>query len=452
MPALTSLAERAADLCSNPTWAEHPGMTPVLALVQELAAQCQQQAAYLLHLGDEHVQSQQELACLREENADPSRQLHRHSGNSGQPPSQDILRKPSPSAAHPRPNGGRQSRQTSGQPGHQNKTLQAIPSKDVHQVANHWPPVCRDCGLARPHQDDGLPLRRQVYNLPEPQPLTVTEHVTYCVVCPVCHTRPKASFPDGVTAPTQYGSGLAAASSYLRYQQHLPVARLRKLLCDLFGVHLATGTVENLCLRVVHGLLLHLKALKQAALALPLACLVETSLRVDGCLVWLHTLCIDQVTYYGNLPYEVMHAFCQAHLLRNLEEVFEQEGEENRWAAAMQALQRESQEMPLTWFGQHQQVDPYPGLEGLKALRTALLDPVIDPYENQAPPYKGGPSPWSQPSSGPVPGPGGLSVALSAAGRVLNLQPGGVGPARDWPADEVLGMLPHQRPGQALHR
>ena len=259
MPALTSLAERAADLCSNPTWAEHPGMMPVLALVQELAAQCQQQAAYLLHLGDEHVQSQQELACLREENADPRRQLHRHSGNSGQP-------------------------------GHQNKTLQAIPSKDVHQVANHWPPVCRDCGLARPHQADGLPLRRQVYNLPEPRPLTVTEHVTYCVVCPVCHTRPKASFPDGVTAPTQYGSDLAAVSSYLRYQQHLPVARLRKLLCDLFGVHLATGTVENLCLRVVHGLLLHLKALKQAALALPLACLVETSLRVDGCLVWLHTL------------------------------------------------------------------------------------------------------------------------------------------------------------------
>ena len=424
MPALPSLAERAAALCANPVWAEHPGIAPVLALVHELAVQCQQQSTHLLHLGDEHAQSQseivrldqahtqaqKEIARLREENADLRRQLNRHSGNSGQPPSQDGPRR-RPQTRSLRPKGGRR---PGGQPGHKGRTLQAIPSKDVDQVVDHWPPVCQDCGCPLPQQDDGPPMRRQVHDLPEPQPLVVTEHVAHAVACPGCQTRSQGTFPDEVTAPTQYGSGLAAVIAYLRFQQHLPVARLRQLLCDLFGVQLATGTIENLCRRVVHGLQPHLKALKQAALALPVAGMDETSLRVDGHLVWLHTLCDEQVTYYWlgqrgdicqaycgvalhdrmaaywNLPDEVRHALCNAHLLRNLEEVSEQEGEENSWAADMQALLRESREMAVAWFGEQQQVSPHPGLEALKARWTTLLDTVLDQYESLPPPHKGG--------------------------------------------------------------
>ena len=62
-----------------------------------------------------------ELAALREENADLRRQLGRHSGNSGQPPSQDGPAAPPRTAA-------------------------------------------------------GTPARRQVHDLPVPPPLEVTEH------------------------------------------------------------------------------------------------------------------------------------------------------------------------------------------------------------------------------------------------------------------------------------
>src|SRR5271170_2217124 len=83
---------------------------------------------------------------------------------------------------------------------------------------------------------------RQVFDLPEPTPLVVTEHRAHDCRCTGCGARSRASFPDEVKAPVQYGPRIAAVVIYLLHYQLLPEDRLAELMADLFGIRLATAT------------------------------------------------------------------------------------------------------------------------------------------------------------------------------------------------------------------
>lgn len=67
---------------------------------------------------------------------------------------------------------------------------------------------------------------RQVYDLPEPKPLLVTEHRAPTCRCSGCGAQIKATFPKDVTAPVQYGPRLGAFVIYLQNHQLLPEKRL----------------------------------------------------------------------------------------------------------------------------------------------------------------------------------------------------------------------------------
>ena len=206
-------------------------------------------------------------------------------------------------------------------------------------------------------------------DLPDRPPLIVTEHRAQAVCCPGCRTRTRAAFPAAVAGPVQCGPRLEAWVAYRRYAQHLPVARLRALLREWHGVSLSTGTVETLCRRAVARQAARAGQLRAQALALPVACMDETGLRVAGALRWLHVSCDDRFTYdclgarsaiwteyvgiavhdrlasYGTrLSDETAHGVCNAHRLRNLEEIVELEKAPDGWAAAMQTLLREARD------------------------------------------------------------------------------------------------------------
>ena len=206
-----------------------------------------------------------ENTSLREENADLRRQLGRHSGNSGQPPSQDGPSVPPRTRSQRRSQG----RRPGGQPGHAGTTRLQSERVDAHE--DHWLTRCGGCGAALPRSDAGSPAVRQVHDLPEPPPLEVTEHRAHAVCCPGCGTRTRAPFPADVAGPVQFGPRLEALAAYLRYVQHLPVGRLRDLLRARHGVVLSTGAVKALYRRAVR----RLEVLRRHGRARPLRPLPE---------------------------------------------------------------------------------------------------------------------------------------------------------------------------------
>ncbi len=79
----------------------------------------------------------------------------------------------------------------------------------------------------------------------------VTEHRAHCCRCGQCGAGTRASFPEGVAAPVQYGPRILAIVVYLAHYQLLPEDRLAELKGDLFGVKLVPATIARLSRRRV---------------------------------------------------------------------------------------------------------------------------------------------------------------------------------------------------------
>ncbi len=170
-----------------------------------------------------------ENAALRQEVADLRRQLDKNSSNSSKPPSSDGVKKPPRIAGSTR---GRPGKTSGGQAGHAGGTLKPVAKPDV--IERHEAEACRHClaGLTTA-MVTGVE-KRQVFDLPEPR-LEVTEHQAMIYRCSHCRGQTTASFPDGVTAPAQYGPRVRAVSVYLNVQQLIPEDRVAQAMADLFG-------------------------------------------------------------------------------------------------------------------------------------------------------------------------------------------------------------------------
>jgi len=297
-----------------------------------------------------------EMAALRERIAALERQVGLNSGNSGKPPSSDGLKK-SPRTGNLRQPSGKPS---GGQPGHPGKTLRRTETPDA--TVDYYPQACTACGTALTTAMATDHVARQVFDLPEPRPLIVTEHRAHACRCEACGRQTRAEFPAGVTAPVQYGTRVAAFVLYLLHYQLLPEKRLAAAMADLFGVTLVTATIARISQEAAQRCQGFADAVRDHVAAAPLKHLDETGFRIGGKTQWLHIASTVLLTFYrispkrGSLlanvtgivvhdhwkPYYtlpgVLHALCNAHHLRELKALVEIEKED--WARRMQRLLR----------------------------------------------------------------------------------------------------------------
>src|ERR1700694_134103 len=303
------------------------------------------------------------IAALRAENAalkprlaELERRLELNSSNSGKPPSSDGLKKPARVTSLRERSG----KKPGGQKGHKGETLRQV--IDPNEVVNHYPPACSMCGVGLNPKTSVGHSARQVFDLPQPQPLVVTEHRAHDCECTACGAKTRALFPDSVNAPVQYGARITAFIIYLLHYQLLPENRLATLMADLFGVKVATATIARMsraCAERLHGFVETVRDLVAGA---PVKHMDETGFRIGGKTQWLHVASTALLTFYrvcakrGSLltnvagivvhdhwkPYYtmqgVLHALCNAHHLRELKALVEIEKQD--WARKMQRLLR----------------------------------------------------------------------------------------------------------------
>jgi transposase len=289
------------------------------------------------------------------------RRLGLNSTNSGKPPSSDGLNKP-PAGKKKRTRSLRKksARKPGGQKGHKGETLRQVADPDA--TVDHYPETCQWCGSGlTPDMATGHGAR-QVFDLPEPRPLVVTEHRAHRCRCGHCGTYTRASFPVGITGPVQYGARIGAMVVYLSHYQLLPEDRLAELMKDLFGAELSPASLARRggnSAESVQGVVDVIRELVKSA---PVKHMDETGLRIAGRTQWLHVASTARLTFYrvserrGSLlggvggivvhdhwkPYFTMegvrHALCNAHHLRELQALIEIEKE--GWARKMQRLLR----------------------------------------------------------------------------------------------------------------
>ena len=297
-----------------------------------------------------------ENAELKARIAELERQLGLNSSNSGKPPSSDGLKKPARVMSLREPS----DRKPGGQKGHKGETLRQATEPDA--TVDYFPSSCSGCGAALTPDMAATHAARQVFDLPEPLPLVVTEHRAHVCRCAACGAKTRGLFPEGINAPVQYGTRIAALVIYMLHYQLLPEARLAELMADLFGVKLAAATIARMsrgCAERVQGFV---EVIRDLVAGAAVKHMDETGFRVGGKTQWLHVASTALLTFYrvcarrGSLlanvagivvhdhwkPYYtmqgVLHALCNAHHLRELKALVEIEKED--WARQMQRLLR----------------------------------------------------------------------------------------------------------------
>lgn len=290
------------------------------------------------------------------------------SHNSSKPPSSDGGR------AKPQPRSLRQASgaRPGGQPGHPGHTLRLVATPD--RLVVHRPTQCAGCGAPLAAAADGnagalealADERRQVVDLP-PLALEVIEHRVAQVTCATCGVTTAGTFPANVTQPVQYGERLKAVGVYLHDYQLVPYARTIEVLDDLFGAAPSEGTLQAAETACCAGLADTEAAIKAALQQADVGHFDETGVRVSGRREWLHVASTATLTHYGVhakrgtdatnalgilpvftgtavhdawAPYWTYggctHALCNAHLLREL--VFLAEQEHLVWADELATL------------------------------------------------------------------------------------------------------------------
>ena len=304
-----------------------------------------------------------QLAALIERVAELERRLGQNPRNSHRPPSSEGYDKPAPRSRRQRGD-----RKPGGQPGHEGTTLCQVATPD--ELVVHSPPRCAGCGASLVDAPVTSTEARQVFDLP-PIALRVVAHVLEHRRCG-CGRVTMADPPAGVGAPAQYGPGVRALATYLLAGQHLPLARTAELLSELVGAPVSEGSLARWYTDAAAELDPFLDTVGTGLAAADVVGADETGARVDGALAWIHAARTEGLTLYtvsakrgveamraaGVLPalgpdtvlvhdfwgpywtFDVVHAVCGAHLLRELAAAADVDGQSG-WARGMDRLLRE---------------------------------------------------------------------------------------------------------------
>jgi transposase len=302
------------------------------------------------------------IAELETEVAELRGRLGMNSTNSSKPPSSDQLGQARPQRGRGKGSGGRRRGKQPGSPG---VTRRLVDNPDRRLV--HRPQWCGnpDCGAGLSDAVEYGRQRRQVIELPPVKPYVI-EHQLISVRCGCCGQVSEPAAPEGVTGRVQYGPGVKAAVAYGRGAQFLPYKRLARLMSDLLGIGVSVGFAYQVVAEAAARLgpfvshvaaALHLEKVLHAD---------ETPARVAGSgLKYVHVACTGSLTLMhvggrsaadvdagGVLPgfdgtlvrdgyaayqhlSEAEHAWCGAHLLRDLRGVHEQNPAGQSWAECM---------------------------------------------------------------------------------------------------------------------
>jgi len=281
-------------------------------------------------------------------------QINKNSRNSSKPPSSDGLKKPKPKSLRKR-----SGKKSGGQKGHKGHNLEKAEEPDyVIPLSVTSCACCTDLSNVPVSSYDC----RQVFELPEPK-LEVIEYKSEIKICPKCGQTAKAPFPEGVNAPVQYGPRFRGMLVYMQNQHFMPADRLSKMVTDLYGTSVSVATILDASSRSYNNLASFEESLINALIDSKVLHADESGVRTVKKLYWLHSASTELLTFYGvhekrgtlamdhfnifpnfkgrlihdfwkpYMTYDCDHGLCNAHHLRELVFLFEQQGQ--TWAQKM---------------------------------------------------------------------------------------------------------------------
>ena len=167
----------------------------------------------------------------------------------------------------------------------------AAPDRQVEVTADR----CPDCGA-----DLGSPIRtesRIIEEIPEPQPIIVTEYKIAHYRCPCCRKEVVASDP-GCPHEGKFGNNVIALATTLKYEGRLPHRKVQETLKRMFGLIISPATILDLTRRAADAVRPEYDAILRKIRSAPILYVDETSIHVQGETHWIWTFSTPSETFF----------------------------------------------------------------------------------------------------------------------------------------------------------
>lgn len=311
---------------------------------------------------DAELQSKDaEIETLRAENQKLKERLSLDSHNSSMPPSSNRPgSKPTPKSLRT-PSG----KKPGGQRGHKGHGIKHLQTREPDKIVEHWPDVCDGCG----NREQCAELGRSANSQYEYDVLfvpVITKHEIVEYVCPL-RGGEKLVGSAPLHSTHEYGKGLQALCVLLYTFGTVSYDRIKELIQGLFGFSISVGTIYKAVQSCQKGLESTIDWIKTQLANSLLLFVDETGFNVNGKNHWIHGMSDGELKYMsvqekrgyegmilaGVLEFfkgigmhdcwssyskfkDMVHALCNAHLLRELIERWENTGQE--WTQRMIVL------------------------------------------------------------------------------------------------------------------
>jgi transposase len=336
-------------------------LTQLRAENQGLRSQLELAQAQLARLTEQLAAAQQRIAELEQQRHDP-------------PP---FVKPNRPTPKEPKPPRKKRA------PQHNRGRRCDVPTRtEPHALSR-----CPECNYRL--QGQSVDYRRQVIELPPPEPVAIVEHQVIKRWCPHCRRwrSPQLDLSGQVLGQGRIGVRIAALIAFLALVLRLPLRRIQAHLRIVHQLTISSGEVVELLHAVRRTLQSQVDALKAQARASPILHGDETSWRENGVngYIWaFSTPGADPIRYYeydhsrgqavvkrlldgwfdghlvsdfycGYNVYAGKHQRCWVHLLRDLHTLKEAQADDGgvvQWAHSVRALYDDAQ----LWL--HAHVEP----------------------------------------------------------------------------------------------
>lgn len=313
------------------------------------------------------------VEVLTDRVAELERQVAADSSNSSRPPSSDVPWSKKP--ARKRSSRTRSGRKPGKQPGASSSSRSLVGNAD--ETLEIQPDRCRRCDTSLAGAQESGRQRRQVVDVRLAPPPKVTEYQRISKVCSCCGAVTTPGWDDKAVpvehaqtvaapgSPVRIGPETVARAALLTCAHYLPVGRARDLLEALTAIDVSTGFLAGIRGRAARRLekkfLGHMQKLLASA---PLLHVDETPGRAAGSLSYVHVACTEYLTlmhvgdrsaatidaggvlaeftgvlvrdgYAGYEHLQAVHAWCGAHILRDLRSISDADPGGQLWAQAM---------------------------------------------------------------------------------------------------------------------
>jgi len=154
---------------------------------------------------------------------------------------------------------------------------------------------CPDCGaeLGSPFRIDS----KIVEEIPEPQPIIVTEYKISHYRCPCCRKEVVAR-DSSCPHEGKFGNNVIALATMLKYEGRLPHRKIHDAMIMFYGLKISPATILDLTRRASDAVRSEYDAILTKIRAAPILYVDETSIRVQGERHWIWTFSTPSETFF----------------------------------------------------------------------------------------------------------------------------------------------------------